>query len=269
MKPLLTDRVAFITGAGSGMGKAMSIKFASEGADIICTDINTKNVEATLEEVKAQGRDGLAITMDVTDSKAIKAAVDQTIAKFGKIDILVNCAGGVIGPSANSPTSHSIVTLPEEEWGPVLDLNLKSQFLVSQAVVPYMKERRYGKIVNISSLGAIHPPQAQPHYHSAKAAILGLTYDLAVELGEFGIYANAICPGVIKTAFYDQMLASAPKEFAEKFFDMLGQATLVRRVGTGEDIANVALFLVSELSDFVTGTVIYATGGAPLRKEGI
>ncbi|MDR3270857.1 MAG: SDR family oxidoreductase [Peptococcaceae bacterium] len=267
MKELLTDRVAFITGAGSGMGKAMAELFSEEGAKIVATDINEANVQGTIDDVKKK-TDGLAIKMDVTKSDQIKAAVGQAIAKFGKIDILVNCAGGVIGKSATSPTSNSIVTLPEEDFDLVIGLNLKSAFLVSQNVAPHMIEKKYGKIINISSLGAVHPPQSQPHYHPAKAALLGLTYDLAVELGQYGICANAIMPGVIKTAFYDQMLATKPKQFQEEFFDMLAAGTLLKRVGTGKDIANVALFLSSELSDFVTGAVIYATGGAPLRKEG-
>ena len=257
------NRVSIITGVAKGMGKGIALKFAKEGCYVVIADVSMKEANETLAEVKAIGRDGLAIKCDITDSNNIREMVNQVISKFGKIDILVNNAGGIVGPGATS--RMSVGTLPEEDWERILKINLTGGFLVSKEVVPYMKEKKYGKIIHLSSLGAIHPPSPHPHYHSAKAGVLGLTYDMACELGIHNIHVNAIMPGPIRTPFYDEILREKTDEEKEGFFKFLGSLAPLQRVGTPEDIAGTALYLASELSSYVTGAVIPVSGGMPLQ----
>ena len=159
------------------------------------------------------------VKCDVTDAAQVKEMVAATVAAFGKIDILVNNAGAVVG-AHGKPTNLSV--LSEEAWDRVVDLNLKAVFLCSKEVVPHMKANGYGKIVNMSSLGAISPPSPHPHYHAAKAGVLGLTYDMAAELGPHNIYVNAIMPGPIRTPFFDEIVESKTPEEAAAFFAMIG-----------------------------------------------
>lgn len=260
---LLLNRVAIITGGSKGVGKGVALKFAKEGCDVVIADVSMKEANETLNEIKEIGRDGLAIKCDITDSHNVHDMVKQTISKFGKIDILVNNAGGIVGPGATA--RMSVATLAEEDWNRIIALNLTGGFLVSKEVVPYMKEKKYGKIIHLSSLGAIHPPSPHPHYHSAKAGVLGLTYDMACELGPHNIFVNAIIPGPIRTPFYDEILAAKTDEEKEGFFKFLGSLSPLGRVGVPEDVAGAALFLASELSSYVTGAVIPVSGGMPLQ----
>ena len=179
--------------------------------------------------------------------------VTEVINKFGKIDILVNDAGAML-------SSFPAEDMPEEEWDKVIDLNLKSDFLCSKEVIPYMKKQRYGKIVNISSTGALYPPSASLHYASAKAGVLGLTVDLALELGAYNICVNAILPGAIPTDFW----RLPPGADLEAIKANVGKGIVLGRAGTPEDVARVALFFASELSDYVTGVRLIVGGGMPL-----
>ena len=256
---LLPDRVAIITGGAKGIGRGIALKFAEEGCSITIVDISMKEANDTLAEVAKRGREGLAIPCDVTNGKQVRDTVDKVISKFGKVDILVNNAGGL-------PSSPPIEDLTEDDWDKVLALNLKSVFLFSQAVVPHMKEKRYGKIINLSSVGAINPPTHAIHYNTAKAGVLGFTYDLAFALAPFNICVNAILPGPIRTAFYEPMIGSMSDKEKDTFFTELGKRNVpLQRVGTPEDIAGAALFLASELSSFVTGATLQVSGGEPLK----
>ena len=190
--------------------------------------------------------------------------VDATLAAFGKIDILVNNAGAVVG-AQGKPTNISV--LSEDAWDKVIDLNLKGVFLCSREVVPHMKANGYGKIVNISSLGAISPPSPHPHYHAAKAGVLGLTYDMAAELGPHNIYVNAIMPGPIRTPFFDEIVEGKTPKRPTRFFKWLGDLAPLGRMGEPEDIAKAVLFLASDLSSYVTGVVLPVTGGLPLPAQ--
>ena len=259
---LLTNRVAIITGGAKGIGRGTALKFAEEGCDIAIADVSLEEANQTLAEVRKRGREGLVIKCDVTDSNQVRSMVSEVINKFGKVDILVNNAGNIVGTPTNS-----VATLLEEDWDKVVDLNLKSAFLFSKEVVPHMKEKRDGKIINLSSIGAIHPPKVAPHYNAAKAGILGLTYDMACELGPFNIRVNAILPGPIRTSFYDRSLQSKTVEEIEAFFERLGKIAPLQRVGVPEDIAGAALFLASDLSSYVTGAAIPVTGGIPLQPS--
>jgi NAD(P)-dependent dehydrogenase (short-subunit alcohol dehydrogenase family) len=254
---LLSGRVALITGGAKGIGRGIALKFAGEGCSIAIADINTKEANATIVEVTKKGQKGLALKCDTTDSKQVKDTVNSVVDKFGKIDILVNNAGGL-------PREFLLEDLPEEEWDKVLDLNLKSGFLFSKAVIRHMKEKRYGKIINISSIGAVYPPSASVHYAAAKAGVLGLTYATAFEYASFNIYANAILPGPTRTAFWDPLVPPAADK--EAIFNQVAKNEVpLQKIGTPDDIAGTALFLASELSSFVTGTGIMVTGGMPLK----
>jgi NAD(P)-dependent dehydrogenase (short-subunit alcohol dehydrogenase family) len=255
---LLADRVAIITGGAKGMGRGIALKFAEEGCSVAIADISMKEANDTLAEVSKRGREGLSIQCDVTKSEQVRDTVDKVIKKFGKIDILVNNAGAL-------PPTPPIEDITEEEWDKVLALNLKSDFLFCKFVVPHMKRRKYGKIINLSSIGAINPPAHAIHYNTAKAGVIGFTYDLAFALAPFNVCVNAILPGPIRTSFYDHRIGSMSEKEKDAFFEGIGiNKVPLQRVGTPEDIAGSALFLASELSAYVTGITLLVSGGLPL-----
>jgi NAD(P)-dependent dehydrogenase (short-subunit alcohol dehydrogenase family) len=261
---LLEGRVAIVTGGAKGMGRAICERFAREGASVTIADISMADAEETLRRVEDAGGQGLVCKCDVTSSVQIKEMVDATVAAFGKVDILVNNAGAVVG-AHGKPTNLTV--LGEDAWDRVVDLNLKGVFLCSKEVVPHMLAAGYGKIVNVSSLGAISPPSPHPHYHAAKAGVLGLTYDMAAELGPRGIYVNAIMPGPIRTPFFDEIVEGKTAEEAEAFFTFIGRQAPLGRMGEPDDIAKAALFLASDMSSYVTGAVLPVSGGLPLPAQ--
>lgn len=256
---LLENRVAIVTGGAKGIGKAISLKFAEEGCDIVVNAMHIEGARKVADAVKALGRESMAIGVDVSNSAEVNDMVAQTIKKFGKIDVLVNNAGGI-----SLATGGSIENTTDEDWDRIVGINLKGQFLCCRAVVPYMKENKYGKIINVSSMGAIHPPAPIVHYHSAKGGVLSLTSDLASELAPFNITVNAILPGPIRSEFFNEMMKDMSEKEAEAFFTMLGKRVPMQRMGMPEEIAGVALFLASELSSYVTGEFVNAGGGLPL-----
>lgn len=253
---LLTDRVAIITGGAVGIGRGIALKFAAEGCSVVIADIAAIEGKKTAEEASKKGGEGIFVSCDVTVGRQVQDMVDKTISRFGRIDILVNNAGGVPDPKG------SLDEVSEEQWDKSLNLNLKSVFLCCQAVVPHMKKNKYGKIVNISSLGAVHPAVSVVHYHAAKAGVLGLTYNLAFELASFNISVNAILPGPIRTPFWEPVTRDIPDKDAY-FAEIAKKEVPMQRIGTPEDIAGAALFLASELSAFVTGETINVAGGIP------
>jgi 3-oxoacyl-[acyl-carrier protein] reductase len=254
---LLKDRVAIITGAAHGQGRGIALKFADEGCNICAADILEEEAKQTAEKCVQKGREAIAVNCDHTDAKQVKNMVDQTIKKFGKIDILVNTAG------VSAPLK-SIADYTEEEWDKIYAIHVKGPFLCCKYVVPYMKEKRSGNIINFSTTSAIHAPSGRHHYASAKAAIIGLTLNLAVELGVENIRVNVIVPGLIRTEFYDAELP--PDIDKDAHFENIGKHILLGRYGIPEDIAGVALFLASDLSAYVTGQQMLVGGGAPLRR---
>jgi len=255
---LLSDRVAIITGGAKGIGRGIALQFAREGCSIVIADVAAEEAKKTIEEVSAAGSEAIFVTCDVTSNSQVQDMVKQTIAKFKKVDILVNNAGGLF------QSRWTIEDVTEEQWDKVMDLNLKSQFLACKAVVPHMKEMKYGRIINLSSIGAISPPTSVIHYHSAKAGVLGLTCNLAVELAPFNICVNAIMPGPIRTAFWDPLTSELSDEDAF-FADVARNEVPLQRIGTPQDIAGAALYLASELSSYVTGGTITVSGGLPLH----
>jgi NAD(P)-dependent dehydrogenase (short-subunit alcohol dehydrogenase family) len=256
---LLKNRVAIVTGGAKGIGKGICLKFAREGCDVVVNAMHIEGAQKVADEIKAMGRRSLAIAADVSDGTQVSAMIARTLDEFGKIDILVNNAGG-IAAAGEGP----IESISEKDWDRIIDINLKGQFLCCRAVVPEMKKNRYGKIINVSSMGAIHPPAPIVHYHSAKGGVLGLTKNLAFELASFNITVNAILPGPVNTEFFTELLKDSSESEKKVFFDTLEGRVPMHRIGTPEDIAGVALFLASELSSYVTGESICAGGGLPL-----
>ncbi len=254
---LLSDRAAIITGGAKGIGRGVALKFAQEGCSVAIADISMKEANDTLAEVSKRGPEGLAIQCDVTNGKQVRDTVDKVISKYGKVDILVNNVGAI---APHKP----IEDITEEEWDKVLALNLKSHFLFCKYVVPHMKKQKYGKIINLSSIGAIQPPAHEIHYNTAKAGIIGFTNDLANALAPFNINVNAILPGPVRTSFYDRTTGSMTEKEKDDFFASLGKKVPLQRVGTPEDLAGAALFLASELSAYVTGEALLVSGGLPL-----
>lgn len=254
---LLKNRVAIITGGARGIGKGITLKFAEQGCATVIADMAAEEAEKTMAEAKERGGKALFIQCDVTNKRQVESMVDQAVDKFGGVDILINNAG--------TGAPKSFLQVSEEEWDRVLDINLKAVLFCCQAVVPVMIARGYGKIVNISSIGALNPPMPNVPYSASKAGLLGLTRDLALELAPFKICVNAILPGLVDTPLWDNVI---PKEAnREMFFSGVAKTMAIplERAGTPEDVAGAVLFLSSELSAYITGEQFPVAGGHPWR----
>jgi len=247
----LDQKVAIVTGGGTGIGQAIALTFAKEGADIVICGRTMDKLEKVAKEVEALGRHCLAIPADVSIKAQAQSLVKQTVDRLGKIDILVNNAGVV--------RRASLLDMSEADWDTVMAINLKGVFLCTQAVAPYMIEWKYGKIVNISSTsgtGSLVPGLGS--YAAAKAGVIHLTKAFAFELGRYGINVNAIAPGAIITPMtYSQRTP----EQAEQYIESAKKISVLGRVGSTQDIANLALFLASDESSFISGETIASDGG--------
>jgi 3-oxoacyl-[acyl-carrier protein] reductase len=244
--PLLEGRVALVTGAGSGIGRAVAFRFAEEGADVAALDIDADSAAATARAVEARRRRARAVAADVARAAEVEAAVEAARAALGEITVLVNCAGLL--------RDRTIRNLAEADWDRVLDVHLKGTFLCTRAVAERMRESGGGgAIVNLSSISAKIGNFGQANYAAAKAGIVALTKVTAREYARYGVRANAIQPGMIDTpmtrALGDERLARSAAE------------TPLGRLGRPEEVAAVALFLASDLASYVTGAVIEVTGG--------
>ena len=259
---LLEDKVAIITGGAKGMGRGIALRFAEEGADIVACDIDLEGCRSVADEVRALGRKALAFKTDITSKPEIDEMVAGTLEGLGTIDILINCAGGVPGTHGSGATG----TFNEEEWDRIVDINLKGPWLMSEAVLPTMKEKKWGRIVFIASMGAVSPVVSVLHYHSAKAGTIGLSLNLAFELAPLNICVNTIVPGPIETTFWDSLMPPGPERDA--FFAAVSKREVpLGRVGSSKDIAGAALFFASELSDYVTGQTLCVAGGQPMLAQ--
>lgn len=259
---LLADKVAVITGGATGMGRAIAHKFTEEGCSVVIADISDSSGKKTAGEVQKKGGNGIFVKCDVTSNSQVQDMVNTAIGKYNKIDILVNSAGAL-------GTMWSLEEVTEEDWDRIIDLNLKSVFLCCKAIAPHMKENKYGRIINISSMGAVSPPRSVVHYHAAKAGVISLTQNVALELVSYNIRVNAIVPGPIQTEYYEPRLKNMTDKEREDYFVTKGKTAPMQRMGKPEEIANVALFLVTEQSSYITGESINVAGGLPLMSLGI
>ena len=269
MKKLLTDKVAIINGGATGMGRSSATLFAEEGCSCVIADINEAEGKKTAAEAAKKGPECVFIHCDLTDLRQIRDCVDRTVKKFGKLDILVGSAGGSkvkssAGAAANP--KRGIQYIDEEHYDSIMALNLKGHVFFCKEAAPHMIKQQYGKIVLISSMGVYSPPGPATEYHSAKAGILGLTFNLAYELAPHHITVNAILPGPVKTPFWDPVLSMIPESERGAALERIGQATPLGRIGLPEDIANAALFLASDMSSFITGQALSVAGGVPLSR---
>lgn len=251
----LKDKVSLITGAARGLGRMFALTFAREGSEIIIDDLNMNQAEDVANEVRRMGRRATVVKADVSKRDQVSKLVDEAMEEFGRIDILVNNAGILWRTAMNSR-----LTASKEEWENVLGVNLLGTYYCIQTIAPYMIKQKYGKIINITSVGAIGTARTlQDAYAASKAGVVILTKKLAHELGPHNINVNAIAPGIIRTQIYDTYERS-DRELS-KYFSLSAKLSALRRIGEPQDVANVALFLASEESSFITGQVIVVDGG--------
>ncbi len=241
----LESKTAIITGAGGGIGGAIADCFACEGANVVIADIDSQAANARAAYISAQGASALAMAVDVTDKTSVQRMVRSTLGRWGRIDILVNVAGGAqIKP---------VIDMEESDWDHIIDMNLKSVFLCSQAVLPPMLKQHYGKIVSISSIYGFTGNSTRSSYAAAKAGVAVFTKSLALEVVTEGINVNAIAPGRVATDRVRGHYSEA--EWAERV-----AAIPMRRAATPEEIAPTALFLVKDENSYITGQTIHVNG---------
>jgi 3-oxoacyl-[acyl-carrier protein] reductase len=245
-------RVAVVTGASRGIGRAAALGLARDGFDLVLADLpaQQKALEGVCREIRAIGRAAYAHACDVSNRAQVRAMAEHAIKEAGRIDVVVNNAGILI-PAAFENIEESV-------WDAVLDVNAKGAFLVTQAFLPHMKERRYGRIVSVASIGGKHGAPEQAHYSASKAAIMGFTRVLAQEVGPFGITANCVCPGIIVTDMGRVNLDD--KAVAQRWIDK----TAMARLGQPEDVAGPICFFASDDAAFVTGQSLNVCGGIVL-----
>jgi 3-oxoacyl-[acyl-carrier protein] reductase len=242
----LKNKVAVITGAAQGIGRAIATTLAQQGANVVVSDIQLEKAETTAKEIMAEtGQKVIAVHADVVDSASVKAMIDRTIDEFERIDILVNNAG--------TTRDGLIMRMKEVDWDLVLNINLKGTFNCSKAVVRPMMKQHYGRIVNITSVSGLIGQVGQTNYSASKAGIIGFTKALAREVGSRKITVNAVAPGLVKTA----LTIDLPQELKDMFIEM----TPLGRYGEPRDIANAVAFLVSDEASYITGHVLSVDGG--------
>ena len=259
----LAGKVAVVTGGGSGIGRGIVLAMAREGADIAIPDIQVLNAERVADEVKALGRKAIAMKTDVTSSADVRAMVERTREFLGKVDILVNNAGMA------APPGMPFTNNTEEDWDRAFAVNTKSVFLTCKAIAPYFIERKAGRIVNIASIAGPLSAPTMPAYSVAKQGVITFTRVVAKELAPHGITANAICPGVLYTEFW-QKLAQHIADTNPAFKGMTARQVFDKRVGDivpmkveqqPEDIGNAAVFLASDEARYITGQALMVDGG--------
>jgi NAD(P)-dependent dehydrogenase (short-subunit alcohol dehydrogenase family) len=247
----LDGKVALITGAGSGIGRATAKLFADEGAKVAVVDWVEPNAKKVTAEIIANGGDAIAIIADVSRAADAQRMVDETVGRWGRLDIIYNNAG--IGPV------NLVHTMPEEEWDRVLDINLKGVFLGCKYALPHLMKRG-GVVLSTASVSGLEGTNGLPHYCASKAGIIALTKVIAMDYAQYGIRANCICPGGINTALNESYRPKDP-EGLKRWQTATGHAHLLGRQGEPEEIARAAMFLCSDDSSFITGHAIPVDGG--------
>jgi NAD(P)-dependent dehydrogenase (short-subunit alcohol dehydrogenase family) len=243
----LKEKVAVVIGGTSGIGRAITHGLAEAGADVVATSRRDELVEAAAREIEQRGRRTLRVASDVSDRGSLQTVLDRSVAEFGKVDILVNCAGR----TKRAPT----LDFPEENWNEILDTNLTGTLRSCQVFGRHMLERSYGRIINIASLSTFVALYEVAAYSASKAAVASLTKSLAIEWAPHGVCVNAIAPGVFRTALNEQLLdeTARGREFLVR--------TPMQRFGKVEELAGAAVFLASDAASFVTGEILAVDGG--------
>lgn len=245
---LLEGKKAVVTGSSRGIGKAIALKLAREGADVVINyymDSDLADAESVVKEIKALGRDALAVQGDVSDFSQAENIIKEAEDRFGRVDILVNNAG--------ITRDGLLIKMKEEEWDAVLNANLKSVFNCTKAVAKLMMKQRYGRIVNIASVVGVTGNAGQGNYAASKAGVIGFSKSIAKELASRNITVNAIAPGFIQT--------DMTKKLSDNIIEQINSQIPQGRMGTAEDVANLAGFLASDEAAYITGQVINVDGG--------
>jgi meso-butanediol dehydrogenase / (S,S)-butanediol dehydrogenase / diacetyl reductase len=260
----LADKVALVTGGGAGIGRAIVLALAREGADLLIPDIRLNNAETVAKEVRDLGRRAAALQVDVTQQDQIERAMADGIRQFGRVDILVNNAG--VTPGLGLPFTRQI----EADWDKVFDVNLKSVFFTCKAIAPHFMERRYGKIVNIASIAGPMSSQTMPSYSVSKMGVVTFTRIVAKDLAAYNVNVNAVCPGLLWTDMWKnigEVIRGTNPTYAgltpRQMFDKRVEEWIpLKREQTPEDIGEATLFLVSEAARNITGQTLVVDGGA-------
>jgi 3-oxoacyl-[acyl-carrier protein] reductase len=249
----LSGKISIVTGSGAGIGRAMAKALANEGSQVIVVDIDSQGMEETVRQITGSNGKATGMKADITDLNQIQRLVDDTVKTFGKIDILVNNAGGNLG------TPAGIENVTEKDFDRVFNLNIKGLFFLCQAVIKHMKAQKSGRIINVSShSGRYFGWLTGVHYAASKAAVLGLTRQLAKEVGKDGICVNAIAPGItISGPRLERMFQNLPPESQKAVLGMIS----LGRLGVPEDHASVIAFLASEDARYISGATIDVNGG--------
>jgi 3-oxoacyl-[acyl-carrier protein] reductase len=245
-------KVAIVTGAAQGIGAAIASRLASEGAAVAVADLTAERGEETVEAIVKDGGRAVAYGADVSKTEDVQALVAAVVAEFGKIDVLVNNAG--------ITRDNLLFKMSDEDWDSVINVNLRSAFLMSREVQKHFVAQKYGKIVSLSSRSALGN-RGQANYAASKAGVMGLTATLSIELGPFGVNVNAVAPGYIATAMTDATARRVGLD-PEELKKAAAEQTPVRRVGEPEDIAATVAFLAADESSFISGQTIQVNGGA-------
>jgi len=269
MEQRLTGKIAIITGSGQGIGKAVALRLAHEGANVVVADINSQKAERTAQEIKATGQRAMAYCINLANIAEVQPMVDSVVAKFGRIDILVNVAGVA--------QTKPFLDVTEQDWDRIIDVNLKGTVFCMQAVGAQMikqvpdevkaagrTDRSYGKIVNFSSISGRRGRALQMPYAASKAAIISITQSAALAFTAYNINVNAVCPGVIPTAMWQQidrehrgLFGTARGEAMKEFIERIP----LKRAGKAEDLAAAVAFLCSADADYITGQTLNVDGG--------
>ena len=245
------NKTAVVTGAARGIGAATALRLASDGFAVAVLDLSADACQSVVEAIESAGGHAIAVAADVSSESSVESALETVVAGLGAPTVLVNNAGIL--------RDNLLFKMTLDDWDDVMSVHLRGAFLMSRAVQGHMVTARWGRIVNLSSISALGN-RGQSNYSAAKAGLQGLTKTLAIELGPFGVTANAIAPGFIAS---DMTRATAERMGMpfDEFCDLVAKETAVRRVGTPQDVANVVSFLVSDDASFVSGQTIYVSGG--------
>lgn len=262
MKLGLKEKVVLVTGASKGIGKAIAVAFAAEGSRVVLNARNQQELEQAVQEIRQSGGYALALAADVMSASEVQRLAQQTVERFGTVHVLVNNAGGAGGFA-------SFEELSDEDWINIFNLNVLSAVRMTRALLPFMKQQKWGRIINIASESGIQPDPFMPHYNAAKAAVINLTKSLSKAYASDGILVNTVSPAFIKTPLVEHLLAAqaqeqgvTPQKAEQAFLRQNRPHIELGRPGTPEEVASAVVFLASEAASFITGANLRVDGGS-------